>query len=119
MIHTHNMKKTLKSIAVATALLIPIGLVAPAAISATPNSTKQITVKQVKTHNTATDCWSIVNGKVYDLTGWVSKHPGGSKEIIRMCGVNGSRGFNSEHSGAKSPAQDLAKYQIGIVSKKR
>jgi cytochrome b involved in lipid metabolism len=120
MIHTRNMKTNtkMKSIAIATALLIPLGFVAPAAISAAPSTTKTISIKQVKTHNTATDCWSIVNGKVYDLTDWVSKHPGGSKDIIRMCGVNGSKGFNSEHGGDKSPAKDLAMYQIGVVKKK-
>ncbi len=117
MSHTRDMK--MKTISIAVGLLIPIGLVAPTAINAAPNTTKQITVKQVKKHNTQTDCWSIVNGKVYNLTDWVSKHPGGSIRIIAMCGTNASKAFNAQHAGQGSPATNLSEYQIGIVKKKR
>ena len=109
----------MKIISLAIALLIPIGFVAPAAINAAPNTTKQITVKQVKKHNTSTNCWSIVNRKVYRLTRWISKHPGGSSRIIAMCGKNASKRFNAQHASAKAPAFNLAKYQIGVVKKKR
>ena len=109
----------LKIVSVAIALLIPAGFIAPTAINAAPNTTKQIKVKQVKKHDTSTDCWSIVNRKVYNLTGWISKHPGGSSRIIAMCGKNASRGFNAQHTSAKAPAFNLAKYQIGVVKKKK
>ena len=101
------------------ALLIPVGFIAPTAISAKPNTVKQIKVKQVKKHNTSTDCWSIVNGKVYNLTDWISKHPGGSSRITAMCGKKASKRFNAQHAGAAAPAVNLAKYQIGVVKKKK
>ena len=101
------------------AFLIPLGFIAPTAINANPNTVKQIKVKQVKKHNTSTDCWSIVNGKVYNLTDWISKHPGGSSRIIAMCGKKSSKRFNAQHAGAAAPAFNLAKYQIGVVKKKK
>jgi hypothetical protein len=94
----------MKIVSVAVALLIPAGFIAPTAINAAPDTTKQIKVKQVKKHDTSTDCWSIVNRKVYNLTGWISKHPGG---------------FNAQHASAKAPTFNLSKYQIGVVKKKK
>ena len=101
------------------ALMLPLGLVAPSALNAAPNTTKKISVKQIKAKNTATNCWSIVNKKVYNLTDWISKHPGGSSRINAMCGKNASKGFNAQHASAKAPAFNLAKYQIGVVKKKK
>lgn len=121
MMHTHYMNMNIKSktVAIATALLIPMGFIATTAINAAPNTTKGITVKQVQAKNTPANCWSIVNGKVYNLTAWVSKHPGGSTRIVAMCGKNASRAFNGQHAGQGSPNSNLADYQIGIVKKKR
>jgi cytochrome b involved in lipid metabolism len=35
------------------------------------------TKKEVATHNTPEDLWVLVNGKVYDLTQFHHRHPGG------------------------------------------
>ncbi len=118
---SHNSLMTMKSkaIAVSLTLLIPIGLMAPTAINAAPNTTKPITLNAVKTHKSPTDCWTIVNRKVYNLTAWISQHPGGSSRIIAMCGKDASAAFNAQHAGQGSPNTNLAEYQIGIVKKKR
>ena len=114
-----ELKPKFKVIPIALALALPIGFITPTAINAAPNTTKQITVKQVKAKNTASDCWSIVNRKVYNLTDWISQHPGGSSRIIAMCGKDASLAYNSQHSGQGSPNSYLASYQIGIVKVKR
>lgn len=64
-------------------------------------------------HATAKSCWSAVNGNVYDLTRWISQHPGGQSVIIGICGKDGSAAFNGQHGGASRPASFLAKYKIG------
>lgn len=64
-------------------------------------------------HATPTSCWSAVNGNVYDLTKWISRHPGGASVIKSMCGRDGSAGFNGQHAGAKRPASELAAFKIG------
>ena len=71
------------------------------------------TAAEVAQHSTATDCWSIVNGMVYDLTDWIPQHPGGPQVINAMCGKDGSAGFNGQHAGAQSPAEMLASYKLG------
>ena len=108
-----------KLVALVITLFIPVGFIAPTAINANPNAIKQIKVKQVKKHNTSADCWTIVNKKVYNLTDWISKHPGGSSRIIGMCGKNASKAFNSQHTGQPSPAFNISQYQIGVVKKKK
>ncbi len=70
---------------------------------------------QVKAHRTASNCWTVVNSRVYNVTGWVSKHPGGSSRIVAMCGRNGSAAFNSQHANSASAARYLTAYRIGTL----
>lgn len=74
---------------------------------------KSYTLATVRKHGTATDCWSAVNGGVYNLTRWIAKHPGGSSAILSICGRNGSAAFNSQHGGSAKVAAVLKPYRIG------
>lgn len=40
------------------------------------NKIKYYTLKEVSKHNKENDAWLIINGKVYDVTKWIPKHPG-------------------------------------------
>ena len=40
---------------------------------------KEFTIEKVKLHKTAKDCWIIINDKVYDITKFLSEHPGGKR----------------------------------------
>ena len=37
------------------------------------------TRQEVSSHKKGDDCWIIVNGKVYNVTSWLNKHPGGRR----------------------------------------
>ncbi len=82
---------------------------APAA-SAAPRG---YTAEQVAQHNTAADCWTIVGKRVYDVTDYVTRHPGGSSAIAALCGKDGSRMFLGQHSGDASALRALKPYRIG------
>jgi cytochrome b involved in lipid metabolism len=56
-----------------------------------------------------------VNGWVYDLTSWISQHPGGQKAVLSICGKDGSDGFNGKHGWQPRPASELAWFKIGIA----
>ena len=58
------------------------------------------TAADVATHNTAGDCWVIVNGNVYNLTSFIASHPGGPSPISSLCGLDGSASFNGQHSAS-------------------
>jgi cytochrome b involved in lipid metabolism len=74
------------------------------------------TMAEVAQHNSAQSCWSAINGKVYDLTAWISEHPGGPEHIIPLCGTDGSAAFNAQHGGQGAPEAALAQMYIGDLS---
>lgn len=80
----------------------------------TPTSTvREYTAAEVRTHNTASSCWSIINGDVYNLTTWIGQHPGGAAAIASLCGVDGTRSFNSQHEGSGKVMRQLSQFNIG------
>lgn len=89
----------------------------PAPAPTTPTNpvtvTPGYTAAEVALHSSASSCWSIVDGQVYDLTSYISRHPGGSSRILRICGKDGSSEFDDQHGGSSRPEQILAGYKIG------
>ena len=88
-------------------------------ITAVPANAAQntYTAKEVAQHSSARDCWTIINGGVYDLTKWIYQHPGGSRPILATCGRNGSSLFNAQHGGQSSAKAILGSYKIGRLGK--
>ncbi|MEI6058975.1 MAG: cytochrome b5-like heme/steroid binding domain-containing protein [archaeon] len=78
-----------------------------------------LNAQEVAKHSTSSDCWTIVNGKVYDLTSFASSHSGGSQEILRDCGKDGSSGFNTKYGNGKHASGDtsiLMNYYLGDLN---
>lgn len=78
-------------------------------------TTTLYTMQEVASHAGELSCWTVVRGKVYDLTSYAKQHPGGSKAILRMCGTDGTTNFTSQHGGKKGPESSLSKFEIGIL----
>ncbi|GAA5978120.1 hypothetical protein JCM5350_007402 [Sporobolomyces pararoseus] len=55
-----------------------------------------LTGTEVAKHNSVEDLWLIVNGQVYDLTGF--SHPGGQKILLRYAGRDATEAYNEVHS---------------------
>jgi cytochrome b involved in lipid metabolism len=87
----------------------------PGASAAVSSSTGAITIADVEQHATPQDCWSVVDGKVYDLTQWIPQHPGGAGVIEAMCGVDGTDMYNSQHAGSSEIAGILASFEVGTL----
>lgn len=56
------------------------------------HATTSWTMAEVNTHNSASDCWMAINGKVYNMTSYVPSHPGGAA-IIPFCGLDATDAF--------------------------
>ena len=71
----------------------------------------------VERRNTAEDCWSVVDGVVYDLTAFIARHPAGASDIEEMCGTDASEEFNGTHSGQAEPEEWLAVFRVGELER--
>ena len=74
------------------------------------------TMADVKKANTRAKCWSAIDGNVYDLTAWISAHPGGASAITFLCGIDGSNAFKAQHEGQGKPSLRLSQYLLGPLS---
>jgi len=49
-------------------------------------------------HNTQADCWVVYEGKVYDITSWLPRHPGSAEAIAPYCGtMDFEKAFTDQH----------------------
>ena len=72
------------------------------------------TLAQVSEHNSKEDAWIVIDGGVYDITPYVTEHPGGVKAILRNAGGDATKGFR----GPQHPARVfdmIDDYKIGTV----
>ncbi len=84
--------------------------------TAVPASAGTFTLAQIATHNSAASCYSAISGNVYDLSSFVSQHPGGASAIKSLCGVDGTAAYNGQHGGSGRPASELASLKIGVLA---
>ena len=80
------------------------------------DSTTTFTKEEVAKHSTSSDCWTIIDGGVYNLTSFVSQHPGGAREISRVCGIDGTSLFNGNRQHTGEADAQLAKLKIGTLN---
>ncbi|PYH89745.1 mitochondrial cytochrome b2 [Aspergillus ellipticus CBS 707.79] len=52
---------------------------------------------EVAKHNTPESCWVILYGKVYDVTDFLSEHPGGSRIILKLAGKDATEEYDPIH----------------------
>ncbi len=84
--------------------------------TATDPAAVRITSADVSLHSTTGDCWTIIDGAVYDMTPFLNQHPGGSAAIAGICGVDGTAGFLAQHSNASAPNAQLESLKIGVLA---
>ncbi|EGX45421.1 hypothetical protein AOL_s00169g27 [Orbilia oligospora ATCC 24927] len=53
--------------------------------------------KEVAKHNTPESCWVILYGNVYDVTDFLSSHPGGAKIILQLAGKDATEDYDPVH----------------------
>ena len=72
-------------------------------------------MEEVNQHNSDTDCWVVIDKKVYDISEFVSQHPGGKQILVNVSGDDVTDYFYGLHR--KEILEEVASdYLIGELN---
>jgi len=74
-----------------------------------------LSLEEVAKHNKAEDCWTVWKGKVFDITSYVKKHPGG-KKILAGAGKDCTKLYNKFHPYVNA-LYLIGNLQVGVLRK--
>lgn len=77
---------------------------------------KAFTLAEVKKHNKKGDAWTLIENKVYNISSWIPKHPGG-EIIMQAVGKDATQLFNARGHPSYVKKTILPKYYIGTLKK--
>lgn len=77
--------------------------VSPVAAPSPSSGSSGVPLSELSLHNSKEDCWIAYDGKVYDITSYIPRHPGGEQKIIPYCGSADAfeSAFTKEHGTSK------------------
>lgn len=92
----------------------------------TINGSLTLDMKEISRHNSPSDCWMLINGKVYNITSYFGSHPGGNGTMSATCGKDATTAYmtkdpNANTSGSRSSHSSkaislLANYYLGDLN---
>lgn len=79
-----------------------------------PQRPRPVTSAELAEHKTKYDCWTALNGKVYNITQYLDYHPGGSSILMKGAGKDCTALFNKYHAWVNIDGL-LTKCLVGIL----
>lgn len=83
------------------------------------NGGRTVTWAETKEHSSKEDCWVVLDGKVYDVTSFVDRHPGGWRPMVHGSENDKTEAFNEFHPAAVAEKwlpqfyiADVADYEV-------
>ncbi|PLB51372.1 hypothetical protein P170DRAFT_474914 [Aspergillus steynii IBT 23096] len=58
---------------------------------------KRLTVRELQLHASSESCWIALCGRVYDITGFLGHHPGGSSILLNLAGQDATKEYDLVH----------------------
>lgn len=77
-------------------------------------SLRRISSKELAQHKSQFDCWTVYNGRVYDISNYLPYHPGGEEKLLLGAGRDCTHMFNKYHAWV-NVEPILGKYCVGIL----
>ncbi|EME83101.1 uncharacterized protein MYCFIDRAFT_51556 [Pseudocercospora fijiensis CIRAD86] len=59
---------------------------------------KLLSTQEIAKHNTAEDCWLVIEDQIWDCTQFSGEHPGGPSLILRYAGKDATKAYSEIHS---------------------
>jgi len=78
-----------------------------------------LTTSEIDKHNLESDCWFIVENKVYDATSYISSHPRGQQLLVPYCGGDATEAYQTkggEGTHSQKANDDLTTLYIGDLN---
>jgi len=75
---------------------------------------RRLSIDDVQVHNTESDCWTIYNNKVYNISQYIHYHPGGIPKIMLGAGKDCSELFRKYHAWVNIESM-LEKCCVGVI----
>jgi hypothetical protein len=79
-----------------------------------PGGAISLSLAEIAKHNSPSDCWIIISGKVYDVTAHLANHPGGAGLITPYCGQDATTTYDTK-GGRGSPHSPSADSMLGPI----
>ncbi|KAI0517025.1 FMN-dependent dehydrogenase-domain-containing protein [Xylaria bambusicola] len=57
-----------------------------------------LSAQEIASHRSTSSCWIVVDGKAYDVTGYLDEHPGGAAVLLKQGGTDATAEFRKIHS---------------------
>lgn len=67
----------------------------PPSKSPQKQSPRTVSLQELKLHNSKQDAWTCIRGSVYNVTNFISRHPGGASAIMKILGSDGTKLFGT------------------------
>lgn len=81
----------------------------------TTSASSTITAAEVAKHNSASDCWIVIDNKVLKVTSYLRIHPGGPGTMVPYCGKDASSAYHDEVKHGNNANQLLGDFLIGVL----
>jgi len=63
---------------------------------------------EIAKHNKSTDCWMLINSKVYNVTSYFGSHPGGNSPMSATCGKDATAAYMTQNPNSTSSSTNSA-----------
>ena len=73
------------------------------------------TLEEIARHIVEEDCYTVIDGKVYNISAFFGKHPGGDQNLLKVCGIDATSIFEQQHGNNREAQEALAEFQIGVL----
>lgn len=71
---------------------------------------------EVRRHAGSESAWIVIEGEVYDVTGWLAEHPGGPARLLEWAGRDATQAFLAAKHGPLTQVLRL-NYRVGRVDR--
>lgn len=83
--------------------------------NATVSSETSYTHEEIAKHNSASDCWTAVNGTVANITPYFGRHPAGDEKLLKACGKDSSKEFSAVKKHDPKGYEKILEFKIGTL----